>query len=347
MRSLTPIHPLQVVALAMFAVAATWAPQAAAQDDPQVVILNAAQNAKMASGRAAYREGRFEEAAAFYNEALSLGPFNLGFLNKGRSLQRAGQCDEAMAAFHEIRGAPVLAEPAPDTIRGAMSRYVEELHRNCAGILAMECDPADAVLNLSSIDEGLLDTQQPTDLPSLSCDRSTSLPPGTYVIEAMAHNQTKTYTVDIQGVETTHIEIVIAANPETQIIVKEVSSGPDPLQVGGWSTVTIGGLALAMGVTFSVLTAQNNEDMRELSEQNIVRQSQIDDLQSKGDLYQTLQFVGYGVGLASLTTGAILLYLYEPQEEDTTNPGPTGMGQTRLDPLLAPNTAGVVWTVTY
>ncbi len=331
-----------IAALVAFAAAMLLVCNPLAAQDDKIVELTPAQEDKMAQGRAAYKDGDFEKAAGLYDEAIALGPFNLGYLNKGRSLQRAGKCDEAAEALRALLKAPVLAEPAPDTIRGAMSRYMEELSRTCQGTLTVECDPGDALLNFAQEDAGMLDAREDTEMPDIMCGKAVRLAPGRYTIEATAHDQRKLYEVEVKGVDEALVVVAISANPETQIVVKEITGGPDPMVVVGWSTLGFGALSVASGVTFSILLNQNNKEIDTLANQPVIQRNEIDDLRSNGDLFETLQFVGYAAGIAGIATGLTLLYLHEDASEEDPN-----SGATALSPWVGPDQVGAVWSITY
>lgn len=320
---------------ALGALAVSVAPAPAQAQDAGA--LTPEQDAIMVKARAAYRDGSYSEAAKLYDEAVKAGAdFNITYLNKGRALQRAGECDGAAAAYGAVLDARPINDPSPDTIRGALTRYQEQLGQQCPGELTVECLAPDVTLELSAANTGLLDDAPSTVKPQpVLCGQTLTLPSGDYTITATGYERETQTPASVIGTRAQKVRIMLAP-PE--VVVQTVEGDVDLVPIFGWSSLGFGALAVGSGVTFSVLLSQNNDRIDTLNAQGDLNASDIDDATQTGELYENLQWISYGLGAAGLVTGALLLVLDEPDEAsgvDATT-GPT----TTLVPWVTPDAQG-------
>jgi hypothetical protein len=105
------------------------------------------------------------------------------------------------------------------------------------------------------------------------------------------------------------------------------------LRYAGIACLAFGGASLAAGVVFSLLTQKAQNDVESQTKDQTVPASAVQSDLSNGKLYSRLQWVGYGVGAASVITGSVLYYLGVRQASALAYP-------TMVTPLLVANGAG-------
>ncbi|MBU0554160.1 hypothetical protein KKB55_02610 [Myxococcota bacterium] len=296
------------------------------------------QDELMLAGRRAYQAKDYALAAALYAEANAIGPINIALLNEGRARQRLNDCTGAVAAYERVARAPTIDEVTPDTVRGAMERYLDELRSTCPGNLYIHCDPSDMTLSLADAEAGLLDEKSAGSLPPLTCGRAVALPPGIYRVTGAAYDRTRPATARITGTQTTLIELFIDPNPAPEVIVK--GGDINYKRLGGWSAVSLGVVGLIGGVFFSALVDQSNEDARELDLRDQITRDEIKEIQRQGDLYEVMQFLSYGAALTGLTSGAILLYL----DAQAGPASPSADARLAVTPWMSPSVQGAALT---
>lgn len=285
------------IALALAALLAAPAPSPTAV--PPTVEPSASQDEHLRIGTEAYRRQDYAAAVKAYDAALASGPLNIAWLNKGRALQRLGDCNGAADAYVRVLDAPAVTEPSPDTVRGALTRYREELAAECPGTLVVTCDPPDTRLSFVDPDAGLPDARAEP-LPPLGCGTLVELPPGRYQIVARAHQQTERHRVTIVGVQIHTLAIQLTP-------LAEIEAAVDPWSVAGWSAIGISAVALAGGVFGSVQLAAKNEEMDNLARAPVVRRADLESAIDEAGTYEALQWSGYAVSAAALVAGLLLL----------------------------------------
>jgi hypothetical protein len=96
------------------------------------------------------------------------------------------------------------------------------------------------------------------------------------------------------------------------------------LRYAGIGCGILGGAALASGIVFSLLTSKTGQDVENQTKNDVVQASAVSGKLSDGKLYEALQWVGYGVGAASVMTGVVLYYVGLKRAE-VQSPGTTAM----------------------
>ena len=102
--------------------------------------------------------------------------------------------------------------------------------------------------------------------------------------------------------------------------------------------VVVGGGLMATGGVMASLVQGVNEDIEVLSTQNVIDPDEVESLRAEAETFQSVEFVGLGVGAASLLVGVILV----AGAEESVKEGAGGEG-VGLMPWLGPGTAGVSW----
>ena len=296
----------------LLAIGGATAPANAQITVPPTIEPSASQEEALRRGTEAYRTKDFEAAVEAYDAALAIGPLNIALLNKGRALQRLGDCNGAADAYVRVLDAPAVTEPSPDTVRGALTRYQQQLANECPGTLVVTCDPMGAKLQFVDSPE-----RQAADLPRIGCGTLVELPPGGYTIIAKAHQQTERHRITIVGVQTQTLAIQITP-------LSELDPGLSTRDLLGWSALGLSAVGLAAGVLGSVQLAAENDAMAQLADQPTVTRTQLDDAIDRAQLYQVVQWSGYAVALAAGVAGFFLL---EPGTNGPTLTPAAGRGQ--------------------
>ena len=105
------------------------------------------------------------------------------------------------------------------------------------------------------------------------------------------------------------------------------------MRVAGIVTAAVGGAGLVAGV---ILNLKVNSMSSELQKTD----GYSDGKESDRKTYQTLGWVGYGMGAACVATGAVLYYLGQRS-------GTTGSSSVAILPTLAPGQAGAILKGTF
>jgi hypothetical protein len=107
--------------------------------------------------------------------------------------------------------------------------------------------------------------------------------------------------------------------------------------IGCWA---LGGASLAAGVVFSLLTVNAKNDVESKTKNTPVQSSVVSSDLSNGPIYSKLQWVGYGVGAASVITGSVLYYF-------GANRASALASNTIVAPLFTANGAGATLRHTF
>lgn len=287
---------------------------------PPTIEPTASQDDALRRGTEAYRVGDYAAAVAAYAEALTIGPLNIALLNKGRALQRLGDCNGAADAYVRVLDAPAVTEPSPDTVRGALTRYQAQLAAECPGTLVVTCDPSTAKLQFVDAPDGA------ADLPRIGCGTLVELPPGAYNIIARAHQQTERHRITIVGVQTQTLAIQI-----TPLV--EVDPGVSTWTIAGWTGLGISTAALGAGIFASLQVSAVDDEMQRLAATNDVQRNDIEDALDEAALYEALQWSSYALAAVSLGVGLWML--------DAGGDAPT------LTPAAGGDEVGVVLTLPF
>jgi hypothetical protein len=138
--------------------------------------------------------------------------------------------------------------------------------------------------------------------------------------------------------------------PAPSVTIAEEAPPPAPSSIG--STLRIAGLATAgaglaaLGVAtwFGLQIAPISDDARKIREgNNPAEAGKLDELNTRGERAELLQWVFLGVGATAVSTGALLYYFGVRAQ---TGPGPSAVA-LRVTPLLLPGGGGAVLGFTY
>ena len=323
----TPGHPLLLpTLLSALLLLAPLTPHLCAQER-NFITLTETQRRLLESGLDAYERSDYDRAIALFEKALTHGEANVLYLNLGRAYQRQGGCDrarEAGAMYRRALDAPMTDDPPPQLVFEAAHRYHRELQKGCRGAVVVRCLPASARLQVAG-------------RPAF-CGQPVSLLSGTYVAHASAWERSAEARVQIRPGEQTEITLQV----ETPFV--------DTITPAGWVGVGVGGGFVATGVVLSLLARSANDDVRRIADRDgRLSADERDDLDAASDdarRYETLQYVSYGLGAATIAASLLLLTDDHPSPLTLPSPAPPDGddGPTvHLAPMLDPHgAAGIV-----
>lgn len=298
----------------------------------RLVTPSPTQSEQMLEGTNAYRAKDFRAAIEAYARVLSEGPINIAFLNKGRSHQRLGECAAAAEAFGEVVDAPAVRNPSPDTVRGALNRYTEQLAQECPGTLLVQCSPGDARLTLTDPNAGMGDAAEPpAAMPAIGCGRPVELPAGRYRVTMAAYERTRSYQATVVGVQMSALMAEIPPPPE--LVVKEVEAPMHPLRVAAWGSFTLAGAGLLAGSLGTYLVLDNNDRIALVANEPAVGRRELESLRADGATYESVQLWSYGTMVVAAVAGAVLYQMSEDADDD-------GRDGPELLPIATPGGAG-------
>jgi tetratricopeptide (TPR) repeat protein len=121
-----------------------------------------------------------------------------------------------------------------------------------------------------------------------------------------------------------------------------------------WMPWTVGAAGGAIAIAAGVLLVSGRSDIDEFDARitecgtaGCEITPELEDMKSSGETKQTLAWVGFGVGAATIGAGALLLYMnrvrpyqIRPEEIKPTPGSPTVSSSLRLTPIVGPNVAG-------
>ncbi|MEL6181195.1 MAG: hypothetical protein AAFS10_19720, partial [Myxococcota bacterium] len=148
-------------------------------------------------GAKASNEGDYAKAVRLLKVSLDLGATNVTYLNLGRALQKAGECEEARHAYDKALLAPPVENPSPDKVRAIAFKYQQELNARCSGMLIVTCAPETTQLR---IDGG----------KPMACDSAPlALSPGKHVLEGESGGKRTSREVIVRAFQETHVRLFV------------------------------------------------------------------------------------------------------------------------------------------
>jgi hypothetical protein len=125
------------------------------------------------------------------------------------------------------------------------------------------------------------------------------------------------------------------ASPSAPVAIQtapaaESAPGGSGLRTLGIVTCAVGVAAVGAGITFGVLTKRTQDEVENDARKRVYDPDKV----SRGHLYETLQWVGYGIGAGAIITGTILILIGH-------SPAQTS-GTVALIPTVGPDQGGFV-----
>ncbi|OIP40362.1 MAG: hypothetical protein AUK47_08630 [Deltaproteobacteria bacterium CG2_30_63_29] len=300
----------------------------AQEDNRPVIDVTPAQREINDRAFKATADGSYDRAIDLLTTSNSIQELNITYLNLGRALTKAGRCDEAAEAYAKVMTAPVVPDPSPDAVYGALTKYLEELGSVCPGKVLVSCDPPTMRVSVD-------------DKPPTACTIGPiSLPGGEYTITGRSDVGEVSSTVRIAGMQ--EIKLVLKTVKVEQEVVPEEEGGMGLLATAGWATGAAGVGVLAAAFLVEVLVLGPGID--ELESAAAARElDRMDGLKSQLDSEQTLNSTLYIAGGTLLGAGVVMVgvsaILDAIDEANETSSG--------VDLWLAPDVTGLSWSLTF
>lgn len=267
-----------------------------------------AQRKLIAQGLDAHAAGKFDEAATHFRASNDQGELNIVWLNLGRALQKAGDCDGARAAFQRALTAPAVPKPPRALVAETAEKYSAELLAACPGTLRVDCAQPDIKLDV--------------DGRELACGESISLPPGTYRVNARRGGESQSESVEVAAFETAGASIAFAS---------PVSVEPDPRTDDAGSNLGLyawvaTGVSASLFATGAVVAVQRSDTIHQAN--TTPDESEYRSLRDDYDSQSTLMWTAFGLGLAAGTAAGFLFFLDANDEPSAVgwHFGPTSVG---------------------
>lgn len=245
-----------------------------------------------------YRAEKYEAAAREFRVAFKLYPKSTKLAyNLARCLERANRYGEAVDAYREYLE---LAPNADDRaeVEGSIAALTEELPE-----LVLSSQPAGATVQ---IDGRPVEGTTPMRV---------RLSPGAHLLQVAIGARQAAKTVDIvAGQNALLLELPPAAEATTATGSVEPASPPG--SVWPWVAFGVGAAGVLTGVVFTVIAADEADQRDAIGEDTTAARDHHDAMNSAN----TLSLVGYGVGVAGVATGALLMVLDDPERSASISP---------------------------
>ncbi len=171
------------------------------------VKLTKDQTARLDQAAELVEAGQLEEALTIFDGLLAEAPVDLLWLNRGRLLQRLGECQKALDAFDKVQGAASLNGVDKATIMKPMARYRSELEESCPGHLTVECQQPDMALVARRTDATSVES---------TCGQKIDLQPGIWSVTGTLHGQ-RTAPVSVEIIGTRDASVNVGLDPRALV----------------------------------------------------------------------------------------------------------------------------------
>ena len=300
-----------MVAWIMALLMAAAGPSASAPGGKPAIQMDKWAEARLTEAYALHQQGKYEQAIEAYRKIYARSPQPRFQLNIGIAYAEwGGHCAEMVAAFNLFeRTCGECAQRAAGMERWAALRPM------CEGRLTIDTKPAGAAIEVDGKPRGAA----PTIL---------TVSVGEHMVVArqgVGAPVRRTVRVEAGGSQAVMIELtpgapavvvapaappVVAPAAPPAAVAETSDATTEPAEPGGsmmpwaWTALGVGAAGLATGVTFTVLGYGAADDAN-----SATSKSDAVDASDQRDRDVTLSWVGYGIGVAGLATGATLLLL--------------------------------------
>ena len=273
------------------------------------------------------RKERWADAQALLEHAYELVPAPTLAVLEGDALTKMGKLNGAMKRFEAAQRVD-LAPDAPPAYRRAVHLAEERLRELKARIPRLLIDVKGARSKRQPLQLWVND--EPLSAELLGIERRVD--PGLYVVRAELGEKIVRREVRLQ--EGTVLRVVLdpsSVKTERHTARERIGddSGPLPQDVGAWASLGIGGAGLVTGIVAGVVTQRKHDDLE--SQCKPTCPPELNDEVDSFEAVRTTSWIGYGVGLAGLVTGTLLLLTSSD-----------GASSTNASVTFTPRTAGVI-----
>jgi hypothetical protein len=303
----------------------------------------AAARAAAQQGIQAYAEGRYADAADLLTRAETLFHAPPHVLYQARTQEKLGHLIEARELYMKVTR-ETLAPTAPEVFRTAQAEANTELTALEARIpyLTVVLTPANA--NAKVMLDGV-------ELPPAMIGLESPINPGKHRAVAVV-GTTEGPAQEVDVAEGAHLKVEVspaapaapvAAPPATP--VDQGSSDPGKgLRIGGYVALGVGVVGLGVGTVFLINGLGKKGDADDAFDAcnsgaggcSTTEERNVNDLEDDAASAKTISAVGYGVGVAGVGTGIVLLVLAGNKSAHST--------QARITPWVGWQSAGVSGT---
>ena len=291
------------IAWIMALLVAAAGPSASAPAGKPATQMDTWAEARLTEAYALHQQGKYEQAIEAYRKIYARSPQPRFQLNIGIAYAEwGGHCAEMVAAFNLFeRTCGECAQRAAGMKRWAALRPM------CEGRLTIDTKPAGAAIEVDGKPRGAAPTVLTVSV-------------GEHMVVARqgaGAPARRTVRVEAGGSQAVMIEllragpaVVVAPAAPPAAVAQTSDATTEPAEPGGsmmpwaWTALGVGAAGLATGVTFTVLGYGAADDAN-----SATSKGDAVDASDKRDRDVALSWVGYGIGVAGLATGATLLLL--------------------------------------
>jgi hypothetical protein len=317
-------------------------PARAQSDDDRAAARTAATN-----GAKALEEGRYEEAVDLFHRAESIIHAPPHLLYMARAQVKLGRLVSARENYLKVTR-ETLAPTAPPAFTQAQESATAEVAQLTPRIPSLKVDVEGAPSDSVSL------TIDGAAVPSAMIGLARPIDPGKHELVAKtATSSSKPTMVTLAEGETQSIKLKLVAGPgdgvaSTSGTQPEVSTPteaqPDTAKESGSSVpafivLGIGGVGLITGTVFMLQNRSKRGDADALCPGGSCpasHRSEVEGLDNDANKASTLSWIGYGVGVAGLAVGGVLLLTSGPKAAK-----PADAARARITPWVTTSSAGV------
>ena len=302
----------RVVCSSLLATALSFAPKLAHAEDAE---MRSAARDLATQGAQAFEAGQFAQASDFFRRAHELVPAPSIALLQARSLSKLGNLVEAIDVYEQTARLK-LAGDAPEAYSEAVQTAhieVEEVRRRVSRLK----------LTLQGVAKGeaLQVTIDEKPMPAVLLGVERPINPGAHHIAVTVDGQARAardFTVVEAGSELVVLDVSSAHPAKIAVVFK-----PLPVEVAasnGSSQRTLGFAALGLGVvglglgTYTGLVAMHRKSDLDAKCSPTCPTSSAGDIDSFRS-NRTVSWISYGVGVAAVGVGVVLLVIGKPTQE--------------------------------
>jgi tetratricopeptide (TPR) repeat protein len=276
----------------------------------EVTTASRTQRALLQEGLDAHSAGDFATAVARFKEANAEGELNITWLNLGRALQKAGDCQGASEAFEKALTAPAVPRPDAAVVAEAAGGFRDELNKTCPGTLYIVCVQPD----LEVVVDGT----------SAECGVRMEMSPGVHQIVVRRNSESKVVDAEVRAFETVTMTLGFAGSVVISEGTPPEEAESSGLETAAWVSVGAAGAFTLASVIVAAQRSGTVDDAEETENRGVY-----DRLRDDYDSQSTLLVATAGLAVVSGAVAGYLLFL-DSQEE----PGGVGI-------LVGPGQIGI------
>jgi len=267
---------------------------------------------------ASYKEGEYETAIGYLEQAYSLDPDPVILYNLGRSFEGNAQLDKAEAALLKVQADAKTPEEVQVRVTADLKR-ISNLKNNQLGELSIQSNPQGARLSLD--------------------DRNVGKTPYSDKVAIGEH----AVLLQLDGYQSVETVAVVGKNTPTQLNLELRSLGRElsGLEIASYVALGVGSVGLIGGLVTYFPAAAASDDLNTAVDEgkwDVAKKAKSD-----GKLWSTVSTASYAVGFVGLGVGAGLLtyaLLSGPSSEDAASWAPDAVA---VDPLNGAVSMGWRW----